>query len=95
MKLLTLEWTPRIVVTGFANTIAAEQCTVGPYRACISNNDKPDRYEKPYTLWLGCRPDNERSTVHVTIEEAKQVAAQELSENIHKLCTELGYKLPE
>lgn len=95
MKLLTLDWQPRIVTKGLGSAIASEHCTIGPYRACISSSENVDKYLKPYTMWLGCRPEGEKTTLHATIEEAKQTATQELSENIHKMCTELGYKLPE
>ncbi len=92
MKLLTLEWTPRMLTYGMTTETAGELCTFGPYRASITNNENPGSYLKPYVLYVRCRADNEKTTFHATIEEAKQVAAQELSENIHKMCTELGYK---
>ncbi len=95
MKQLTLDWIPRIVTKGLGSATASEHCTIGPYRAYISSSENIDKYTKPYSLWLGCRPEQARHTFHATIEEAKQTAAQELTENIHKMCTELGYKLPE
>jgi len=95
MKLLTLEWTPHKVIHGLGTYHQGDTCQVGPYKAYINNNDKPEKYLRPYVLFLSCRADNEKTTYHTTIEEAKQVAAQELSENVHKLCTELGYVLPQ
>lgn len=93
MKLLTLEWIPRKVTQGLTTCYQGDACQVGPYKAYINNSDKPHRYQLPYVLYLSCRTDQDKTTYHTTIEEAKQVATQELSENVHKLCTELGYIL--
>lgn len=95
MKLLTLEWIPHAVVKGFENHIENESCNIGPYRAYISRNNGKDSYLKPYELYLNNRTHKQQNTTHATIEEAKQVATQELSTSVHKLCNELGYVLPQ
>ncbi len=95
MKLLTLEWIPDKTIEGIASVITSEACNVGPYRVYISRNTSKHSYVKPYELYVSCRPVHQQSSYHTTIEEAKQVATQELSENVHKLCTQLGYVLPQ
>lgn len=95
MKTLTLEWVPHIVINGLSSHTESESCDVGPYRAYTSRNNGKDSYLKPYELYLNNRPHNQQNTTHATIEEAKQVATQELSASVHKLCTKLGYVPPQ
>ena len=95
MKLLTLNWEPDKTVDGLTTCVNSEACNIGPYRAYISRNVGKNCYSKPYELYVSSRIQNCQNSLHATIEEAKQVAAQELSENVHKLCTELGYALPQ
>lgn len=95
MKLLTLEWKPRITTQGMSSATTSEHCTIGPYKSYIGSNDKLNKYLFPYVLFISCRAEGAKITTHATIEEAKQTAVKELTENIHKMCTELGYQLPE
>lgn len=92
MKILTLEWTPD---KGPSSHTKSEACNIGPYRAYIGRNTGADGYSKPYQLYVSCRVLDRQHSMHTTVEEAKQVATQELSENVYKLYTELGYLLSQ
>jgi hypothetical protein len=94
MKLLTLNWIEERRSSGLIDHLASEWCAVGSFRACVGSNEQPNRYTFPYKLAVSSRTHPEH-TYHTTVADAKRQATEELSEAVHKMCTELGYILPQ
>ena len=94
MKTLTLNWEQSMRLSGLSSHLGSEWCTVGSFRASICVNEQPNQYSFPYKLVISSRKQPEY-TYHTTIDDAKRQATEELSEAVHKMCTELGYVLPQ
>ena len=94
MRILILNWIEERRTSGLIDHLGSEWCTVGSFRASIVANEQPNRYTFPYKLTVSSRPHPDY-TYHTTVADAKRQATEELSEAVHKMCTELGYVLPQ
>ena len=73
--------------------LAAERAKHPGVMAYISPTcDNAREYTTPYTLFLSFRESGKADTYHTSIEEAKRVAAEEVTAYYRHIAEQLGYK---
>lgn len=95
MKQYELTWVPEMrKATSMGDPhIAAERAVSPGVMAYISpTSDAQRQYTTPYTLFLSFRTDRTKDTYHTSIEEAKRVAAEEVTAYYRHIAEQLGYK---
>lgn len=95
MKQYELTWVPEMRKSSdTADTyLAAEKATSPGVMAYISPTcDNAREYTTPYTLHLSFRKNNAKATYHTSIEEAKRVATEEVTDYYWHIAEQLGYK---